>query len=698
MPLVTDPISNDATTLTLMLDEARGAVPISYATASLGSLVLMPTIREMLTWFDGHRARGTWTLRVRDDAAGNGGTLLGWSLTICPEAQATCPAGTQPRSLLSADFESNDGGFTHAGRQDEWEWGTPSYAPISNCASGMKCWKTDLDNTYGAEATASLSSPLFAVPSGAASIVVSWSQKHQLEALRYDDYSADLVDGAGWPLRSLYELGDGTGTSSVGAGETIAVAAGWARRQATIAGVAGQNLGLRYRLTSDSSVNFAGVAIDDVSVVACLPSADLSVTTSDAPDPVSAGGTITYTLTVANAGPSVASGVQVTDVLPLAATFVSAIGPAGWTLTTPAVGASGTVTAAKAAMAVGESAAISVAVRAPVEAATLTNTATVAATEFARSQSANDAVTVTTTVIASADLTTTLSGTPDPVVAGQPLTYTIGVSDAGPSAATAVQVTDTLPTGTTFVSATGLAGWTLATPAVGGGGVVTASVASLAAGASATVTLVVQVPASAPAATLTNTVTASSATADPSAANNTATATTTVQPSPPAITITSPTTAATYTATGPFVTLSGSASDDDRHCGGDLGERSGAARHRDGDDVVDGRRNPAVAWRQRHHGHGDDTDAPSSTATATLTVTRHELQLLPRRGRDRHVLGPRRRHREPQRGGGPHHHHASSRMTRPPCTQHADAAGDVAHDDSRSRRSPGWRTRRPPRS
>lgn len=44
--------------------------------------------------------------------------------------------------------------------------------------------------------------------------------------------------------------------------------------------------------------------------------ADLSITKSDSPDPVLNGGTLTYTLTVNNAGPDTASSVLVTDTLP----------------------------------------------------------------------------------------------------------------------------------------------------------------------------------------------------------------------------------------------------------------------------------------------------------------------------------------------------------------------------------------------
>ena len=47
-------------------------------------------------------------------------------------------------------------------------------------------------------------------------------------------------------------------------------------------------------------------------------SADLSITKTDITDPVVAGATITYRIDVANAGPSTATGVVVTDYLPAA--------------------------------------------------------------------------------------------------------------------------------------------------------------------------------------------------------------------------------------------------------------------------------------------------------------------------------------------------------------------------------------------
>src|SRR3954451_23526367 len=52
----------------------------------------------------------------------------------------------------------------------------------------------------------------------------------------------------------------------------------------------------------------------------------------------------------------------------------------------------------------------------------------------------------------SADVSVTKSDSPDPVVAGSPIAYSIQVRNAGPATATHVVVTDKLPSGVTFVS------------------------------------------------------------------------------------------------------------------------------------------------------------------------------------------------------------------------------------------------------
>jgi uncharacterized repeat protein (TIGR01451 family) len=59
------------------------------------------------------------------------------------------------------------------------------------------------------------------------------------------------------------------------------------------------------------------------------PAADLAVTKSDSPDPVSKGAQLTYSIVVTNNGPGSAANVQLTDSLPANVQFVSAASTAG---------------------------------------------------------------------------------------------------------------------------------------------------------------------------------------------------------------------------------------------------------------------------------------------------------------------------------------------------------------------------------
>jgi uncharacterized repeat protein (TIGR01451 family) len=130
-------------------------------------------------------------------------------------------------------------------------------------------------------------------------------------------------------------------------------------------------------------------------------------------------------------------------------------------------------------------------------------------------------VTVTITPVEDADIAVSMTPSQNPAGRNRPITYTIVVSNAGPESATKVTLTNSVPAGSTFVSATTTQG-TLKTPAAGATGTVTATLGGLAKGANATVTLTVNVnPLAGP--TLTSTASASHSGSDPVPANNSAT-------------------------------------------------------------------------------------------------------------------------------------------------------------------------------
>lgn len=127
-----------------------------------------------------------------------------------------------------------------------------------------------------------------------------------------------------------------------------------------------------------------------------------------------------------------------------------------------------------------------------------------------------------------ADLQITKTDSPDPVVPGTPLTYTLVVRNNGPSVASNVTVRDPLPTGTAFASIAA-PGLVCTTPAVGAAGDVVCTTPSLAVGASTTITLVAQTsPTLVDGAVITNAAAVRSDTVDLVPANNTDTEPTTV--------------------------------------------------------------------------------------------------------------------------------------------------------------------------
>lgn len=130
--------------------------------------------------------------------------------------------------------------------------------------------------------------------------------------------------------------------------------------------------------------------------------------------------------------------------------------------------------------------------------------------------------------LALADLSVTKSDSPDPVIAGNNITYTITVTNKGPDPATAVAWSDPLPASTTFVSMPSVAGWLCSTPSVGANGTVSCLNPSVAVGSSV-FTLTVKVdPSAAGGMLISNTATVSSPTADPDTSNQNGAAITTV--------------------------------------------------------------------------------------------------------------------------------------------------------------------------
>jgi uncharacterized repeat protein (TIGR01451 family) len=213
---------------------------------------------------------------------------------------------------------------------------------------------------------------------------------------------------------------------------------------------------------------------------------------------------VTYTISVTNFGPSTATNVAVSAILPNNANFISA--SAAYALSENLLTFTNLGNLAKDAAAT-----LTIVVQ-PFAVGTITNIVAASSLATDPNLADNTVANVTTVVPPSADLTLAISDDPDPIVVGSSLVYTFTVSNLGPATAIAVRLTNTLPASVNFVSASPsgyiLNGNTLVFTNLGnigsGGG----------AGASITVHPTV-------AGDLTNTATVSSITTDSLKANNT---------------------------------------------------------------------------------------------------------------------------------------------------------------------------------
>jgi uncharacterized repeat protein (TIGR01451 family) len=225
-------------------------------------------------------------------------------------------------------------------------------------------------------------------------------------------------------------------------------------------------------------------------------------------------------MTVTNNGLATDSGVTVTDTLPAGVVFVSSSASQG------SCSGTSTVICTLGSMVEGAGATVTIVVT-PTVSGPLGNTADVTGSNLNPDPiPVNNTVTINTNVLAvppSADLALLVADNPDPVTAGQNLTYSITASNNGPDTATNVVVTDTLPSGVTFVSSTASQG------ACSGIATVTCTLGSLTDGAIATVTIVIKPAAS---GMLNNTISVTSNVSDPNSANNSVTEGSTVNAAP----------------------------------------------------------------------------------------------------------------------------------------------------------------------
>jgi uncharacterized repeat protein (TIGR01451 family) len=178
------------------------------------------------------------------------------------------------------------------------------------------------------------------------------------------------------------------------------------------------------------------------------PQADLSITTTDNRASVVPGTPDTYTIVVSNNGPSTVSSITLTDAIPGA--LLNPI------FGIPSAGSYDPSTGVWSGLSLASGQSVSITLTgtiAPAATGSLTNTVTVAPPAgVTDTNTGNNAASDTDTLTPQADLSITETDNRTSVVPGTLDTYTIVVSNNGPSAVTGASVSDPLPVGVTGVT------------------------------------------------------------------------------------------------------------------------------------------------------------------------------------------------------------------------------------------------------
>lgn len=238
------------------------------------------------------------------------------------------------------------------------------------------------------------------------------------------------------------------------------------------------------------------------------PIADLAVTAAASTPSVALGSNLTYSVTLTNRGPAIASAVRLTNALPAGVSFVSVNSTLG-----SCVNQSGNVVCDFGTLSAGVGTAISLTVS-PNASGLLTNNIQASAAQLDL-DSTNNLTQVVTLARPPTDLAVAQVPSTNLVLLGQNFTYTLHVTNRGPNAATNIRLTDELPATASFVSAVPSQG-----SCSNAAGIVMCDLATLAVGARASVLLTVTPTL---VSVMTNSVSAASDEIDSLATNNAAT-------------------------------------------------------------------------------------------------------------------------------------------------------------------------------
>ena len=160
--------------------------------------------------------------------------------------------------VYEEDFNATNGSFVATGTPTvEWEWGVPTTTFPGACPDG-NCWDTVLAGNYTASTNQTLASPAIdlsgvVLPPGQ-TLYLKWWQAAHVESNSYDDAWAEIST-------------DGTTWTTMWANPSSTITETWNQKSYDISSFVGDDsVYLRFRLTSDSSVQYEGYSVDHIKI------------------------------------------------------------------------------------------------------------------------------------------------------------------------------------------------------------------------------------------------------------------------------------------------------------------------------------------------------------------------------------------------------------------------------------------------
>ncbi|HBL25540.1 MAG TPA: hypothetical protein DD490_01760, partial [Acidobacteria bacterium] len=486
---------------TLWDDDANPAGTVPYTTnnglvtdnAYVNLTLASPLVpEEAMGAFIGENPNGTWTITISDDLAGDGGSLDSWSLGVTTFASA--PTATVVPTVTQSTPTAIPTG--------------PAVVTSTVVVSGAGTSILDVDlttaitHTFAADLDITLTSP-----AGTAVTLTTDNGAGNDNVFNGTVWDDDANPGGTVP----YTTNNGLVTDQAYVNLTTATPL---VPEEAFGAFVGEDPNGTWTITISDDLAGDGGSLDswslNIDTFTCA-SSDLSVTKTDGVASATPGGTTTYTIVVSNAGPSPANPATLADTFPAACSSVSYTSVAAGGATGNTAAGAGNINDTALNLPAGSSVTYTAICSIGAGATgTLDNTATASSgtpDPVPGNNSATDSDTLTPGVDLSLTKALTTLGS---IPVGSNAVFALTATNNGPSNATGVTVTDTLPAGLTYVSND--CGASFASPTV------TWNIGALAAAASVTCNLTVTVTQG---GTIVNTASISSGQTDPTPGNNT---------------------------------------------------------------------------------------------------------------------------------------------------------------------------------